>query len=70
MSAPKTCSVRIQTTQNRSDSAHDRFQFIISNDMKVVFQDGFTFAKHKTDYRKTFEYCIRVLDMVTNHART
>ena len=70
MSAPKTCSVRIQTTQNRSDSAHDRFQLIVSNDMRMEFQDGFVFMKHEIDYRKTFERYIKVLDRVTSHART
>ncbi|MDH2906492.1 MAG: hypothetical protein PXX83_00140 [Candidatus Nitrosotalea sp.] len=70
MSAPKTRNARIQTAQNRSGNAHDRFQLIISNDMRMSFQDGFVFMKHEINYRKIFERYIKVLDRVTSHART
>ncbi|MDE1838305.1 MAG: hypothetical protein KGH87_00145 [Thaumarchaeota archaeon] len=70
MSAPKTCDALIQAAQNRSGNAHDRFQLIISNDTRIAFQDGFAFMKQETDYKKNFGRYIKVLDMVTSHART
>ncbi len=69
MTALKTYSVLAQTAQKRSDNTHGRFELVASNDTRRILQSGYTFTKHIVDYRKIFESYIKVLDMVTSHAR-